>query len=402
MTLTNWKSNLINLTAVNAIITIAGFFTSTYIGKSLGPEGFGILAYAVAIGGIIAVNVRFGMDMTLLRDLYHYQDKSKEILVASVILRIIILIICFSTLLILNIYSVVTLSLGQLLVAFSSALIALQLNNYYDFLGNLKKSSIQNMVYKLLYFASIWIASYYVELSIDIIGWLMTVTLIGYLVVNYNSVNFVSIVIDSESNIKDILFLLKENHIVWITALLVSMAYSVNQLIVEDILGESDLGIFAASYLFVAAILMFYKQISRAFKSLMAMHTHGGLNDGFMKKYLFGMMGFGGAISITLFFLSDFMILTLLGIEYMSSAEVLKYFSIFVFMKSVEIVLTQYFQFSRSYKISLLTNATFGISTVVLSIYLLPIYGVIGGAIAMSLGLAIGNAIALLPYKEVV
>jgi O-antigen/teichoic acid export membrane protein len=169
MTLTNWKSNLINLTVVNAIITIAGFFTSTYIGRSLGPEGFGILAYAVAIGGIIAVNVRFGMDMTLLRDLYHYQDKSKEILVASVILRIIILVICFSTLLILNIYSVVTLSLGQLLVALSSALIALQLNNYYDFLGKLKKSSIQNMVYKLLYFASIWIASYYVELSIDII-----------------------------------------------------------------------------------------------------------------------------------------------------------------------------------------------------------------------------------------
>jgi PST family polysaccharide transporter len=230
----------------------------------------------------------------------------------------------------------------------------------------------------------------------------MTVTLIGYLVVNYNSVNFVYIIIDSESNIKEILFLLKENHTVWITALLVSMAYSVNQLIVEDILGEGDLGIFAASYLFVAAILMFYKQISRAFKPLMAKHTHSGLNDGFMKKYLFGMMGFGGAISITLFFLSDFMILTLLGIEYMSSAEVLKYFSIFVFMKSVEIVLTQYFQFSRSYKISLLTNATFGISTVVLSIYLLPIYGVIGGAIAMSLGLAISNAIALLLYKKVV
>jgi hypothetical protein len=36
MTFTNWKSNLINLTVVNAIITIAGFFTSTCIGRPLG------------------------------------------------------------------------------------------------------------------------------------------------------------------------------------------------------------------------------------------------------------------------------------------------------------------------------------------------------------------------------
>jgi O-antigen/teichoic acid export membrane protein len=400
MTPTNFKSNLTNLTVVSVIIIIAGFFTSTYIGRSLGPEGFGILAYMVAIGKIIANNVRFGMDMTLLRDFFHYQDKSKEILVASVILRIIILAMCFSILLILNVYDVVTLSLGQLLVVLSTALMALQLNNYYDFLGKLKKSSVQNMVYRLLYFASIWIASYYVELSVDIIGWLMIVTLIGYLVVNYNSVEFTSIIIDSESNIKDVLFLLKENHLVWFATLLVSMAYSINRLIVGDILGEGDLGIFAASYLFVTAILMFYKQISRVVKPLMAKHTNSSSNDNFMKKYLFGMIGFGGVISITLYFLSDFLILTLLGIEYISSAEVLKYFSIFVFMKSIEIVLTQYFQYSRSYKISLLTNAAFGLSTVVLSIYLLPVYGVIGGAIAMSLGLFVSNVIALLYYKR--
>lgn len=391
------QKNLSILVFANFLIALGAFFTSSLIGRVLGPEQFGELSYAVAIGSIIAANTRFGMDMTLLRDLVHYKEISKNILTASIIIRFTILTSCFLLLIIVDLVGFVSISFSQYLIILSTALIALQLNNYYDFIGELKLSSIQNLIYKYSYFLVIAFVAVIYSLNIDIIATIMLSTLVIYLIVNYIKVSAFTIIKSTTSIAYEIKLLLKENYLIWITTLFVMLAYSGNQLTIEKLLNSYELGIFAACYLFVTVILMFYKQISRVFKPIMALYTKN--RDSTYKKYLyiyfFIMLGIGVMFSIPFLFFGDLILLYTFGSEYTEGSDVLKYLSVFIMLKSIEIFLTQYFQYNRNYMINLFSNMSFGLTTILLSIYLLPIYGVVGAAISMSVGLSVSLIIIL-------
>ncbi|WP_223891093.1 hypothetical protein [Sulfurovum sp. TSL6] len=392
------KSNLVMLVFVNIAITIGAFFTTSLIGRILGPFEFGNLSYAVAIGSIIAANIRFGMDMTLLRDLVHFKERSKDILVASIFIRFYIFIFCTLILFTLNEYQIVHISFAQYLILTSTVLLAFQLNSYYDFIGLLKESSIQNLLYKFIYFSIIWLCSFLFELNIKLIGNIMLITLLIYLFIHYYRVHVITILKEVKYPITDIFFLLKENYIVWLTTMFVLMSYSVNQIVIDNVLSTFDLGIFASCYLFVSAILMFYKQVARVSKPLMAEYTNKKtiLNKRYIYLYFLSMVGFGVLFAIPFLFFAESMLLYTFGKEYIIGVPVLNYFSLFIFLKAIEIFITQYFQYSRDYKTLLYTNASFGISTIVLTIYLLPIYGTAGAAIALSAGLGISLSILIL------
>ncbi|MCK4825920.1 oligosaccharide flippase family protein, partial [bacterium] len=72
---------------VNFILMGLGFVTRVKIANVLGREGFGLLAYALALGTFGGVVVRFGMDRTLVRDLVHHRDRFGELVAGSLMLR---------------------------------------------------------------------------------------------------------------------------------------------------------------------------------------------------------------------------------------------------------------------------------------------------------------------------
>ena len=101
------------------------------------------------------------------------------------------------------------------------------------------------------------------------------------------------------------------------------------------------------------------------------------------------MLGLGIVFSIPFLFFGEAILMLTFGEKYIAGKEVLQFMSVFIILKSIEIFLTQYLQYNRNYKLNLLSNMSFGLTTVLLSVYLLPIYGVQGAAISMSVGLSL-------------
>jgi hypothetical protein len=88
------RRNLQNLSAlVSFNFLAAGFFfvTQIKIANVIGKEGFGLLAYGIALGMYAQTIVRYGMNRTLVRDLVHYPNRFAELVMASQLLRGVVL-----------------------------------------------------------------------------------------------------------------------------------------------------------------------------------------------------------------------------------------------------------------------------------------------------------------------
>jgi len=88
--LASQSRNLQNLSALVLFNFLAAglfFVTQVKIANVIGKEQFGMLAYAMALGMYGQIIVRYGMDRTLVRDLIHYPNRFAELVMASLLLR---------------------------------------------------------------------------------------------------------------------------------------------------------------------------------------------------------------------------------------------------------------------------------------------------------------------------
>ena len=122
------------LVLVNFIIMGLGFVTRVKIANVLGRDGFGLLAYGLALGTFGGVVVRFGMDRTLVRDLVHYRDRFGELVTGSLLLRGIMFVFVLLGILLWKAlpYHTNDLSWGVIAIFIATCLLSLDLQAVYD------------------------------------------------------------------------------------------------------------------------------------------------------------------------------------------------------------------------------------------------------------------------------
>ena len=84
------RVNLQNLSALVVFNFLAAglfFITQIKIANVIGKEKFGLLAYGIALGMYGQTIVCYGMNLTLVRDLIHYPKRFAELVMASLMLR---------------------------------------------------------------------------------------------------------------------------------------------------------------------------------------------------------------------------------------------------------------------------------------------------------------------------
>ncbi|NIA10444.1 MAG: oligosaccharide flippase family protein [Nitrospiraceae bacterium] len=379
-----------------------GFVTRVKIANMLGKEGFGLLAYGLALGTFGGVVVRFGMDKTLVRDLVHYPDRFGELVAGSLLLRGIMFAFVLLCVLLWKVSSYHTndLSWGVIAIFISACLLSLDLQSVYDTWQKMERNAIYNLVRRCLYFAIIWTVVIISpeKLSINLIAAALLITAFLYLVMQYQWAWRQIIFNDTIQSLMEVaLSMGRQNFVIFLAALGGFLIGSLNQLVLKHFCGNIELGGYAAAWTITSLAMVLLSQISRIGRPAMAEITREGTGQAarirFLSKYSAVMFMVAASIGIPAFVFPELILRTIFSPEYISAAGILRIMGIYIIVYSVAIVASQYVIAAHMQRLYFLNVILGGCLSVILCYILIPKFSGMGAAFALLI--AHGITIAL-------
>jgi len=383
--------NLSVLVFVNFLIAGLGFLTRVKIANTLGREGFGLFAYALALGCYGAVIVRFGLDRTFVRDLIHYPRRFGQLVAGSLVLRGFLLILITLALIMWKlVFGNKELSWGVIAVVLGTSLMALDLRDVYDSWHKMSRDAVYNLIQRCCYYALIWIVVLLVpdKLSIGLIGAGTILSAALYLFMQqrwaFRRIEFYKA---KESLAKTAIKLGFANLLVWAAAIGCLSFGVLNQLVLKYFRGNAELGGYAAAWQIVAIAMLLLNQVARIGKPATARITQEGTDRKtkrrFLVKYSAVMFAVASPIALGAMLWPDLILKTLFRPEYAPAAGVLRVLGIYIVLFSLGLVASQYVIAARMEKVYFASVIVGGVLSVLFCLFLIPKLGGVGAAISL-------------------
>lgn len=392
--------NLFVLVLVNFFIAGFGFLTRVKIANILGREGFGLLAYALALGSYGAVIVGFGLDRTLVRDLIHYPRHFGQLVAGSLVLRGLLLVVVILALVSWKLtFANSELSWGVIAVIVGTSLMALDLQAVYDSWQKMSRHAVYNLVQRCCYYVLIWTVILFFpgKLSIGLIGGGTMASIVLYLFIQqrwaFKRIEFYKA---KESLAKVAIKLGFANLMVWAAAIGCLSFGVLNQLVLKSFSGTAALGGYAAVWQIVAIAMLLLNQVARIGKPATARITREGTNRKtrrrFLVKYSTVMLAVASPIAIGAMLWPDVIIGILFCPEYAPAAGTLRILGIYIVLFSLGLVASQYVIAARMEKVYFASVIVGGVLSALFCLFLIPELGGMGAAISLLIahGMSIG------------
>ena len=401
------KGNLQNLSALVVFNFLAAglfFITQVKIANVIGKEKFGLLAYGIALGMYGQTIVCYGMNRTLVRDLIHYPKRFAELVMASLMLRGLLLGLVVVGLLIWKlVWQPADLSWAIVVVIVAYSLKSLDLQPVYDAWHCMARHAVYNMVRRGLYFAIIWgiILANPQRLTLVWIACALLVMEMFYLFLQQRwagrRIEWSWGKVGWNSGVRS---LLKNNSWIWLATIGLLSFGTLNQIILKHYCGAAELGGYAASWQIVAAAMLLLMQISRVGNPATARVTrsenNGYKRKSFLLKYSCVMAAAALPVVIPSVLFPGWIMKTIFKPEYASSAAILRILGIYLMVYSLGCVASQYIVSARMEKVYFASVIVGGALSVTFCFWLIPEMGGLGAAIA----LLIAHSIAMGLYWE--
>ncbi len=385
--------NTIWLFTENILRLIAGFLVGLYVARYLGPEKFGIFSYAIAFVSIFSGIAKLGLDSIVVRDLVNYPDKRDKYLgtafwlkfYGSFITLILIGIIIVSSNVLQITHNEFSTNLYIFLIAAGIIFQSFEVIDFYFQSKVLSKfvsicKITQLLISSLL---KIFLVIIQAELIFFVLVTLfdsITLALSLSIAYKYQKVGIFFKNFDWLIGKK----LLSNSWPLIISVIGITIYMRIDQIMIKEILGDRSVGLYSAAvrlseiWYFVPIII-----INSLFPAIIrAKNNNENLYYNRLRKLytLLVWMAIGIALPIT--FLSNWIITYLYGIAYFEAGKVLMihiWTSVFVFLG---VAFSQYLITENLTKISMYRTIVGASINIVLNIFLLPIYGIVGAAIA--------------------
>jgi O-antigen/teichoic acid export membrane protein len=402
-------NNLAVLLVANVFTAGVGFVTTVTIANTLGAARFGELAYALAIGGILAVNVRFGMDRSLIRDLAHYPERFNETLAASLLARGLLLVLSLGGLAVLAALPIAGLELswGMLLVIAATALGPLQIANVFDIWEVQGRHALYGCLERGLYFALVWavVLAAPERLGLAWIGLALLAATLLYLFVQYryawNRLKPTLRAIPSRRLARTAAGLVADNTWLWLASVGVLGMYALNKVILKHFAGFADLGVYAASFQLISVALLVLKNMARIGRPILARHTSPRAANPaaavrFLGLYLAAGIVAVGLIALPAIAVPQWILRALFTAEYAAGYWVLRLMGVYLLFRVFDTVLGQYVIMLRMDSVFFGASVAAGLTGLAASLILIPPLAAVGAALALLAGEIIFALIYLL------
>jgi len=376
---------------------VVGLFVGVWVARYLGPEHFGTFSYAQSFVGLFSVIATLGLNGIVVRELLKYPQKESELLGTAFILK---LFGAVSTLVILYLAVVFTSNdnyTNSLIFIIASGVV-FQSFNVIDFYFQAKVMSkyvVYTNVVSLFISTLIKIMLILNNAPLEAFVWL---TLFDNFVL---ACGFVYIFFkNSQFKIKNLKFkievafsLLKDSWPLILSGMVVAVYMKIDQIMIKEMLGSAEVGQYAAAVRLSEAWYFIPMVISSSlFPAIIsAKKVSEKLYYERLQRLYDLMVWMAIAIALPMTFLSDWVVNLLYGGQYSQSADVLKihiWAGVFVFLG---VASGKWFIAENLQKYSFYRTLSGAILNIILNLVLIPIYGIIGAAIATLLAQSLAS-----------
>lgn len=365
-----------------------GLFITVWMARYLGPEQFGMFNYALSFVALFGVLSSLGLDKLVTKELLSHPQDSNEIIGTSFSLRFIgaILLLPLAAFSISIIRPDSDLMFYMIIIVSSTFFFSSFEIIKYWFETHVK-AKYSAIIDTIVIFTSSIIKGALIILEAPLVAFAWVVLIesiilaIGLTVMYLKQSNKIS---DWKVSFKKIKYLLKEAWPLILAGTLYVLYTRVDQIMLGNMVGDSEVGIFAAAikisdgWMFIPAIIatsLFPAMLNarKADYSLYLQRTQHLLN-------LMALLGIAASIAIT--FIASPFINLIFGEGYSESALVLTihiWGGIFIAMSSISY---RYFIAEGLQKSSFYRGLIGFFVNIILNYFLIPLYGAVGAAIA--------------------
>jgi O-antigen/teichoic acid export membrane protein len=386
---------------------VVGFFVGVWVARYLGPEQFGLFSYALSLVGIFTAISTLGLDGILVRELVKNEGQQDKLIGTAFWLKFMGAI---ATLVILAISVNFTSNddyTNSLVFIIASATIFQSFNVvdlYFQAKVLSKFSALTNSI-SLLISSIFKIVLILNEAPLIVFVWVvffdsivLAIGFIYFFIKNNLSFGFKNLIFETETAIS----LLKDSWPLILGSIAASIYMQIDQVMIKEMMGNEAVGYYAVSarlsdlWLFIA--IMITKSFLPAIISAKKISEEVYL---FRLQYLYDiLLKIAFLISLLMVFFAFDIVTVLYGEEFLNSVQILIIYIwsiVFVYLSNVS---TSYFlaenmQFHASFR--LIIGA---IINIVLNVYFIKYYGLIGAAYATLISYAISGYIYNMFFKK--
>lgn len=364
-----------------------GFIVSAWIARYLGPSDFGILAYVLAYLAFFQTISVLGMDGIIVRDIARDKDKAGEVLGTAFILRLTVGFICW-------IFAIIGMIIFNgihdevvYITAITGGLLLFQSVDTVDLWFQSQSESRRTVIAKL--------TAYLLSSSVKIILILNEAPLIAFATIMLfeTVVAAVALVIayrkypcyQSWVFLKQRAYkIINESWPFILSGLSISIYMRIDQIMIKEFMGDSELGIYAAVLPFATLWSFIPMTLSISLAPFVAKTKQKGEREYWTCLYtifrVFAIIAWFVAIPISL--MSNHIVSILLGAKYEAGSVVLSIMAFVNIFINMGIAQSLWILNEGKSKVSLYKTMIGAVVCVAANLILIPKYGLIGASVS--------------------
>ena len=394
--LIKYFKNTIWLLLEKGLRIIEAFFIGIWLARYLGPENFGILSYSQSFVYLFTAFAALGLDQIVVKELVKNDKKRDEVLGTTFVLRLIGFFIMFVVLIIvlqLTDNSKITNSI-VLIIATSILFQSLNGIDFYFQSKVLSKYVVFTNIIVVVVIGLIKVLLIITKSSLINFAYVYLVetllTAIGFIICyRYNKLSLKKwkfrIIVAKE--------LLKKSWFLIIGSLAAALYMKIDQIMIKEIINERAVGLYSVSVKLSSIWLFVTVAITQSvFPSLV--ETRKKNRQLFLKKLqlLYNLlMKIAIVVSILTTIYADYIVISLFGSKYIESSNILVLYIwsiVFVFLSNGS---WGYYLNENLEKFSTIRLIIGAIINIILNIYFIELYGLIGAAYATLISYSISG-----------
>lgn len=366
---------------------IAGLFVGIWVARYLGPEQFGLFSYVLAFAAIFGGIAKLGLDSILVRELVNYPEKRDTYLGTAFWLKVIgALVVMGLMAIILPVTSndsqtnffIFIIASGFMFQSFEVVAFYFQSQVMAKIVSICKVSqlALSSVIKIYLILAEAKLICFVFVTAFDALS-LAVSYLLAYKINQRD--NFYN-----KFDLKIVTKLLKDSWPLIFSAILVMIYMRIDQIMIKEMLGEHELGIYSAAITLSEAFYFIPVLITGSlFPAILnARNQSEEIYKQRLQQLYTLMVWFAIAIALPMTILSDWLLLLLFGQAFHEAGQVLMihvWASIFVFLG---VASGKWFIAENLQKVTLINTSVGAILNVTLNFILMPKFGLLGAAYA--------------------
>lgn len=382
-----------------------GLFVGVWIARYLGPEQFGLLSFAMAFVGLFSAIAALGLQGIVVRDIVRNPDCARETLGTAALMQLIGGLIAYVLILFLIEYLRPDDALARSLVAILGSMVLLRAGQIAVFWFESQVQSkytvwVQNGVF--LVFAAVKVVLILQEASLTTFAWatlaealVVAIVLLGVMSLRGPSLAKLRVSTERAKS------LLRDSWPLILSAIAIMIYMKIDQIMLGQMIGDGAVGIYSAAVR-ISEVWYFIPMaiVASVFPAILEAKKRSEKQYYARLQRLYDLMVvMSVAVALPMTFLSTSIVTILFGEAYRAAGAVLAihiWASVFVFLG---VASGKWFLAENRQVLSFQRTVLGAVANVALNLWLIPLYGAIGAALATVISYAIAAFISDITQK---